>query len=305
MSEPRNLVRVCSALLAASLFAGCVTTPKREALPLQQAARHNQKGLRAEETSNLKRAGAEFAEAYRLYSSIENYPGMVTALINSSRLFRTAGELESAEAVTDRAVLLAVNTPELAPEVWFEKAKLSLLKGGVEEALLWSEKALAASPDTEQHRMLNLSARIYLGKGQRARAGELAEEGLKKSRKQSDRQEEANALRLIGELELLEKRQKGAIDRFSEALAIDKELALPRKISADLRALSQCYELMGDRVTAAAYLDRAVEVSVSHGDHKQAVVDLEKLHLLQEQIGQKDAAFKTEELIRKLRQVQK
>jgi tetratricopeptide (TPR) repeat protein len=153
--------------------------------------------------------------------------------------------------------------------------------------------------------MFNLSAEIFLNKGVRPQAGQLAEEALKLSRKSGDRREEANALRLLGGIELIEKRAGAAIVHFKEALAIDKELALSRKISADLRALSQSYESMGVMSDAAAYLQRAFDAALADGELKQSALDLEKLALLYERSGQKEAVAKTEELRRKLLQENK
>lgn len=305
MSEPGIVTRTAAFLLATILLSGCAAVPKRAAPAMEQGASHNLKGIHAEEQKIFKVAEAEFAEAYRLYSSVENYHGMVTALVNSSRLYRRTGRLQQAETVTERAVELGGNTPELASEVWFEKAKLLLLQNRNDEAALWCEKAVKAAPESEQPRMLNLSSEIYRNKGQRAWAGQFAEKALQLSRKSGDRQEEANALRNLGGLELIEKRPGVAVDQFKTALEIDKELALSRKISADLRALSQSFAAQGDTRAAAAYLQRAVDAELADGDRKQTVFDLETLGQLQERSGQSQAAAKTDELRRKLQQEQK
>lgn len=257
--------RLPGALLTLSLLSACVTPPKSVAPVVKQGERHNLKGLRAGGEKNYQKAAAEFAEAYRLYRSVEDYNGMVTALINSSRLHRSAGQSPLAAEATGQALLLVANTPQLAHEVWFEKAQLLLLQHDSASALLWGEKALAAARESDRPRMLNLLAEIERRQGEPLKAARLAEEAREQSRRHSDRREEANALRLLGNLELAAKRPKEAVSRFTAALVIDKELALNRKIAADLRALSSCHEQLGDEAAAAAFRRRAEAVETAAG----------------------------------------
>ena len=55
-------------------------------------------------------------------------------------------------------------------------------------------------------------------------------------------------------------------DLLGDALAIDKDLAVPRKIYLDLVALGRASALKGDRAAARSYYERARAVSEADRD---------------------------------------
>jgi tetratricopeptide (TPR) repeat protein len=62
----------------------------------------------------------------------------------------------------------------------------------------------------------------------------------------------------------------GAIQPLEEALALDRELADPRKILVDLVELGQASVAKGDRDAARAYFERALTVSRTASDARSA-----------------------------------
>src|SRR5690349_1202292 len=101
----RYLALSCSLVILTPLvFASCVSSPKQKPPQvLQQAERRNIIGVNAESQGKLAAAESEFIEAHRLFSSVENFHGMVSTLINSSRVFRKKGDFARAETAIDRA----------------------------------------------------------------------------------------------------------------------------------------------------------------------------------------------------------
>ncbi len=284
------------AFVALLLMTACAQTKAKLPTLLQQAERHNVTGVAAESKQKFLAAESEFAEAYRLFSSVENYSGMVTALINSSRLYRRLGDSGRTDFVLKQAVNLIPQTPELEAEICFENSKLATLKGDSNEALLWAERAVNSSKDSDRSRMLNLVALLLLQKSDLPKATEAGEAALKFSRSTADRREEANACRLLGEIALLEKRYPAALQFFEAALLIDKELALPGRVIADLTALSRTFEAQGDITNGAHYLQRAVDAELSDKNSPAAAGKLDKLIKLYERTGNDQAAAKARKL---------
>jgi tetratricopeptide (TPR) repeat protein len=278
-------------LIMTLLLASCVrTASQKPPLLLQQAERHNLTGVDAEAKQKFASAEYEFTEAYRLFSAVENYPGMVTALINSSRLYRRQQNLAKTENVLKNATRLVPNVPELESEISFEKSKLELLKGNAEGALQWGDIALLTAKDIDRARMLNLIARIQLLRGRVRQARDSAEAALKSAINYKERREEANAIRLLGEIAFLEKRYNDSIQLYESVLTIDKGLAIPSRVFADLTALSVVAEAKGETPKAAEYLQRAVDAALGDNNIKGAEVDLERLEKLYLKSGENQAA---------------
>lgn len=266
-----------SLALLMMVLSGCALTPqKRAPLPLQQAQKHNLRGVTADSQKRYLLADAEFLEAYRLYSSVENYEGMMTVLINFSRLYRHQGDVGKAEIAADRAVELLNAAPGLSGEVWFEKAKIAMMNKKADEALNFSEKAVKTSDDETLPRMLNLAATAHQMAGKASRAAELGNDALKASRNRGDRFEESNALHILAGLAAARRSQSEAKGLYLEALSIDKELALTRRIADDLRGLSVTSLAYGDKKMAVEYLLRAADVSLADNDRNSVAADLEK-----------------------------
>lgn len=294
MSKRSNFL--LTAALLTFFLAGCAQTKIKLPALLQQAEKHNLTGISAESKQKFIVAEDEFMEAYRLFSSVENYSGMVVTLINSSRLYRRAGETEKSAKVLNQAVKLIAQTPELESEVCFEKSKLALQNGDIAGALPWAERGVNSAGDRERARMLNLTAAIHFQMGALHKAREAAEAALKSGKSSNDRREEANALRLLGEIAAQEKQHRDSSRLFESALAIDKELAVPVRVSADLTALSHAAEAQGEIVQAAEYLQRAVDAQIGDRNSKAAAGNLDKLIKLYELSGNNPAAEKIKKL---------
>lgn len=275
----------------ALMMVSCSHSPRIKPPPqLQLAERLNQEGIDAEQKDHFSEAEARFSESYRLYAAVEHYHGMVTALVNRSRLFRRQGMTARAEAAMTQADTLVVHTPDLRSEVFFENSRIAMLQGDTDGALRWAESAAAAAGEADRGRMANLLAGVYKVKGDTHRSTEFATAGLKLSRGSGNRREEANSHRLAGDAALVEKRYPDALQHYETALFIDKELAMTERVTTDLSALSTIAHASGDIVGAAAYLQRSVDTALAAGKSASAVADLERLAGFYSGSGRSDLA---------------
>ncbi len=287
MNKPGGIP--CAALLVALLISGCAATlPQPQPFARDRANRLNERGVEAAERGDLAAAASDFDEAYRHYSAVEHFPGMVTALINSARVNTARGDITAAGKSLREANALAAFTPSLRGEVAFEQAKLLLKLGKTREALEPGERALAGADGAARSRMINLLAEIRLRLGEPEQADRLANSALATG--DGNRGERANSLRLLAECALRRGQNETAASRFNEALVIDKELALSARISVDLRGLANAAEQAGQREKAMDFWKRAVDVSLAGEDRSNAVAAMERLALLREQAGDAAAA---------------
>lgn len=289
-------------LPALLLLASCASAPKQKSpIVLQQAERRNMIGVNAESQGRLAAAESEFVEAHRLFSSVENFNGMVTTLINSSRVFRKKGEFAKAEIAIDHALDLAKQAPELAGEIYFEKSKNFLARADLVDAHVWAEKAVGAAREKELPRMLNLYALICLKQGLLEKASENAVVAEKSSRSSGERREEGNSLRILAEAAFLEKRFSDSLQLFQSALVIDKEVAVPGRISDDLRGIGRAFEVLGDLGAAALSFNRSASANIAGRELSRAGEDLEKVADLYSKSGDKQRAAEAQSALKKLR----
>ncbi len=288
MSEPCWPLRIFPALLliVAVSAGGCATSPSQPLPALRaEANRFNERGIEAARRGDLPAAASSLAEAYRCYAAMEHHPGMVTTLLNSARVSMRQGESDKARQALDRAEGLLPFTPELTAEVLFEKGKFLLHEGQVAEAARLSEKALQSAEPGSKGRMANLLARVRVREGKREAAAEMARNALALARETGDRQEEANALRLLGESALARGGADEATQLYSQAMLVDKEVAAGAKIAADLQGLAQAAEASGRKEAALAFWQRAATVHGARHDRHAEAFSLERQALLYGQLG--------------------
>ena len=295
-------LRVSSILTGILLITACAQTA-RQKLPtqLQQAERHNAAGIAADSLKNNIVAEAEFIEAYRLFATVENYRGMVTALVNSSRLYRSQGDKCKTEKVLMQAVQFLPYTAELEGEVCFEMAKLALLKGAYDDAVSWASRGEKNAAEPDRARMLNLHALTLMQKVDLIKAKELAVAALKASRGTVDRREEANALRMLGDIAHADKNFTAAVEMYAAALAIDKELAISVRISDDLRGMARSSISSADPEAATLHYQRSASINMAANQFQRVAEDLKMLRKIFEDTNNSARLSETDELLEKIK----
>lgn len=276
-----------SLALSVAALSGCAgTAPVRSSAAHTDAARHNQRGVRAESRGEYLKAQDAFAESLRISSSIEYHDGMAVALLNSSKTYRRSGDIPAAVAAIMRAVPLVDGRSPLSGDVAREVAQVRLVSGNLDEAYLWAVKGEAPVNHPNRVLSLNLLARILILKNELSRAESNAGEALRLARERGSRDEEAYSLYLLGEIRSAEKNYPAAEELYNQALALDKTVGYSGKIAADLRALARLSLAQGADDKALKYFQRACNVSRSGGDRMGAAEDLLQMARIYEARGE-------------------
>ncbi|ACM21034.1 TPR domain protein [Geotalea daltonii FRC-32] len=272
-------------LLLVFIGPGCSKDLPRLSGPQLEAVNHNLRGIKAEARGNHELALEEFSESLRINGSVDNTEGKLVALVNISRVNRHTGDADSALKAVNQALELVTPKSDIFSEVAFEKSSVELQLKNLAGAQEWAAKSIAAATGSKTTAATNLLARIlYLGK-QHDAAKEQADKALILSRNNSQTEEEANALRLLGILHSNSKRTTEALDAFGKALQLDKTLGKSRKIAADLRGIADVYAYTNSNAEAISFYGRAQSVSMNDGDRQAAAEDLLLMARLHDKMG--------------------
>lgn len=246
--------------LMISLLAACGSAPQRPPVALEQAQTVDKSARRALREGDLVRSQELFVRSLALQQSLDNLPGVATALINlatvSHRLHDDAGALRLLDSV------LAEGAPpypaDLRAAAAFRKAVILMDGGRLDEAgaaLDFAEKE-CGQPCTLRPGMDNLRARLALLKGNPVAALELAKQAMAGAEKE----ELANARRISAAAEAALGRHDGALAHYQAALELDKEMGLSTRIAEDLNGTAQALERLGRKEEAEGYARRAAAV---------------------------------------------
>lgn len=225
-------------------------------------------------SGDLEGAARQYREAVRVARSVEDPEGIATNAINLSIVYQRLGRPEDARA--SLALLLERSplafSPDRLAQAALRRSVLDMEEGRTADASAWLERAAAycgrsCSVSPAIH---NVRGQLALEAGRPDQAAAAARTALATSRAAGDRAETANALRLLGGIALKSSDAAGAIGYLGEALAIDKEMAAPRKIYLDLVGLGRASALKGDRGAARLYYERARAVSEADRDAEGA-----------------------------------
>jgi tetratricopeptide (TPR) repeat protein len=266
----RPLARALAASLLA-LAAGCGSKPV--AAPPQSQSQSQSRLADAEgRAAALMRAGdldgaaRQYDEAARLAASVENADAVAANSINQSIVYQWMGR----DADARDALARVLDDPR---RPFSERRRLQAeLRRAIVELALQNPITAATYADRAAKRcadlsceygptIMNVQAQIALETSQPASAEALAQKAADRARSRNDRAETANALRLLGKARRLQNNPAAAIAPLEQALAIDRDLADPRKILADLTELSLASSSSGNKEAARDYYERAVTVS--------------------------------------------
>ncbi len=222
---------------------------------------------KAMERGDMEASIESYKNALYIARSIQDEKSEAIILLNLSRLYMKKGDIESAVLCLDLMNRLIESSSmdektimELKREYMLEMASMDILKGYNDNALSLLEIIINGNlSESFLGRAMNLKARILIMKGDRVESERLLEEALRLNRASGLRVEEANTLRLLGDLNLIHNPVK-AIDYYRDALRIDKSLALPEKIGMDLEKIAEGYERLNDREMVLNYLIKAYDV---------------------------------------------
>ena len=258
------------ALALLTLAAGCGSSkPVVNTQQLSQAqARLNeaeQRAANAMRNGDLPAAAKEYDEAARIAATVENADAVASNAINLSVVYQWQGRDADARDALAR-ILDDPRRPfserrRLQAEL--RRAIIELALQNTSAAATWADRAAKRCADSCEYvaALLNLQAQIALETARAPEAEQFAQRAFDRARSRNDRTETANALRTLGKARRVQNNAKAAIQPLEQALAIDRDLADPRKILADLTELSLASSAAGNRDAAKDYYERALTVS--------------------------------------------
>lgn len=259
-------------VLAMGITAGCGGT-KPPAAPAQTSSQSQtrladfeQRAAMLMRSGDLEGAARQYGEAARIAATVENADSVASNAINQSIVLQWLGR--DADA---RDALARVLDDPRRPFSERRRLQAELRRAIVELALqnpvsaaTFAERAAQRCPNLSCEyaaTILNVQAQIAIESARPADAEPLATRAAERARSRNDRAETANALRLLGKARRVQNNAAAAIQPLEQALAIDRDLADPRKILADLTEISLANSASGNRDAAKDYYERAVTVS--------------------------------------------
>jgi len=254
---------VISSVTIIIFLAGCASQKKNLNQTELQGDIHSKRGVAAFLKNDHRRAEDEFSLAYSFYASAENERGAARSLLNLIRLYRLSGDMEMAVLFSDKAYRICETHQVMCDETCFEKAKIALLKGDLQEAKRWVNKGATDKTGRSSARLLNLLATIDLRNGALKEAAESSMAALDIAKGDDDALEEANALLLLGECMMSEKNWKAAAEYFNQALLVAKKAGNGKKVHEALLGLADSAAAEGDQKSAEDFRKRGEEVAAN------------------------------------------
>lgn len=263
-------MRIARAVLLISLAlgpGGCGSVPPQSEAEAQRErlVEMNTRAGRAVGRGDIRQAAALYREALRLAESIEDFRAIGINSLNLAATYQALGETALCHRALDRVLATPARfEQQRVAEAAGRKALLALQAGQHDAAAEWLARAESECPVTacgSRTALLNLRGQLLLERGAVDEARAVLAQSLAASRTEGNREEEANALRLDGRAASRAGEHAQALARLTQALDLDKQLALPQKIALDLLALAEAELARGERGAARDYAQRALDVS--------------------------------------------
>ncbi len=254
------------AIFAVLLITACghdapVRNPRQD-----QAVELNQRAQRAYQRGEYRVAMGLYEQALQLDIAIENVDGIAVNLLNLAKVSQALGESASSKQFLDRLLqdkALNFPAPRLASAA-LQYGLLSLQSGDLVKAKSWADKAtgLCVAECNLSGGIANLRANIAIHSADAEQALYWSERAVAANRGEAQI-EYANALRLLAQSKGLGKDPASAVPILEESLAIDKRLGLPDKIAQDLLLLALAHQKLGNSEQANFYRERATRINAT------------------------------------------
>ncbi|MBI5141496.1 MAG: hypothetical protein HZA20_04785 [Nitrospirae bacterium] len=258
--------------LSAVILAACAScasgpAPERPSAVHKAAIEKNRDGAMLLERRKYDAAMNSFRAALRLSRSIDDRDGMANALLNMTRTCRATPKCaETPSLLAEAESVVSPGTP-LYRETLFERARLALSSGEYALGLATANRLLDASADDKamRGRAMNLKALLLFASGDTALARTSANAALLLNRETEIRSEEANSLRILGDIERSARNWSAAAAHCNAALEADRKLGASRYVALDLVCLGECAAATGDSKAAADFSKRAADAAEAAG----------------------------------------
>lgn len=243
------------------ILSGCASAPDTRSVRHKQAMEWASQGERAYLDGNLGQSGRYYEKALQLNTGIENGNGIAANLLSLAQIEIERGEYERAEAklrfiLDNKNDLFAAEARADAAARSAQVALLSKQPGRAAESAQQAQALCKAAACVLEAAITNLQARAAFALGQAQASTDLASRAASLAEKAQQSVELANAKRLLGEIRLHLGAAAEAVPLLENALSLDKQLGLPKKIAADLHLLADAQDMLGQREVAESYRGR-------------------------------------------------
>ncbi|QDQ25239.1 hypothetical protein FNU76_02100 [Chitinimonas arctica] len=247
------------------LLAGCAAQGVAPPALQKQAAAASQQAARASTGQNWRAAAALWREAARRHLALDDWTMAGGAQLGQAQALRALGQSAEAVALLDGLLRSDAYPAAIRAEAHYQLALLASEQGEADAALVHLDGAqrLADGKSGLAAAIANLRGRLALRGGDASAARRFAAEAI--SLPGVEPHERANALRLQGRAAMRDKDWPGARRALDAALVLDRGLARPGAIAADLKALAELATASGDPA-AASLASRAAAVCAAAGD---------------------------------------
>ncbi len=247
------------------LLAACGHVQEPRSVRLVQAAEFNQRAQHAFRQGQYQRAVTLYGQALQLDIAIEYVDGIAINTLNLAKVNQVSGKTAQAEQLLDQLLndQALHYAPMHLAEAAVQKALLRLQEKDAVAAAIWAGKAADwCGPDCK---LSGVIANVRAGIALRMNDGEQAlfwsDRALAANRDVP--LEQANALRLQASARLMMNAPGDALRLAQAALNIDKSLGLPEKIHQDLLLLAQAHERLGQDEQAGQFRQRAARIAAA------------------------------------------
>ena len=265
--------RMLLATLLALTACGSVPLQSDSDARRERQAELSERAQRAIGRGEVARAAGYYREALRIAESTEDFAGIGVYALNLAATYQALDEPALAQAALDKVLADPARfEPGLVVEAAGRRALLALQARQLDAAGEWLERAERdCAPPACRARvaLTNVRGQLLLEGGNAAQARTVMVQALAGARAEGNQEEEANALRVDGRAAARLGGYDEALALLDRALALDKQLGLPRKIALDLIALAEVALARGERDFARDYARRALSVSRAAGSKRQ------------------------------------
>jgi hypothetical protein len=261
IAKSGHLVSLISSAMLLILSTGCAHPPDSRSERHKQAFEWSVQGEKAYLSGNIVQSRHHYAKALQLNSSIENSRGIAANLLSLAQINIEQGEYTQADNHLQRILgdknALFTDTEKADATVRAAQIALLLQQAGKSAQLAHQAQLLCQAANcTLGAAIRNLHAQAALKLGLIQDATALARQAETLADKIHQPIELANSRRLLGEIQLKQNLASTAIPLLEQALNIDKQLGLTRKIAEDLHLLADATTMLGQSQQAESYRSR-------------------------------------------------
>ena len=222
-------------------------------------------------------------------------------LINIARVLIVLAEHDAAEKRLHEAVTVATAADDTAGLVsaLSTLAKAAYITGDNPGALKYLERSflIGGVKGAETGAILNLQALVYMDGDRISEARKIFASALDFNKRRGDPLETANSYRGLAKVSLAKGDTASALYNYMAAYELDRALADPARISADLNSMAGLHVMEGRLKEAVFLFERSYMVNLNSGRLGEARADIESLLKAYRKLGDESKVEYWDELL--------